>query len=322
MEEDALLVLFDLRGHFAEGHNDGRGLGLREPGVLPSLRAQGMVQGLGRTGEQQPRRMGQEGRRRGAIAAQVHLDRLDGIVASAASAIEVFVQHRGGGRVQRRHDKARIIPRAHDCRLEHDPPWVLPGLGRRGELVIEAATGGRRVAVGVGYPLVMETTCRLEGGSGLPEQDGIVSKSKDTIRPAVGGDHVDDLGRRNMTIATDQNVGGRPMVAQIRQQSDPDHSIFGPRRARPWTQGGRDQGVGGPCENEERQIAMVLIVVIRAGKLLRAMCGSIGVVYIEDNGGGRLGVAGNEVVHQGLGETIDVCAVHLMLETGEGGGTR
>jgi hypothetical protein len=32
MEEDAILVLFNLRGNFEEGHHDGRGLGLREHG--------------------------------------------------------------------------------------------------------------------------------------------------------------------------------------------------------------------------------------------------------------------------------------------------
>ena len=81
MEKDSVFVLFDLCGNFEEGENDGRGLGLREASVLQGLRAQGMVQGIGGTGEHQTRRIGQEGRRRGAITAQVHLDRLDGIFA-------------------------------------------------------------------------------------------------------------------------------------------------------------------------------------------------------------------------------------------------
>ena len=145
MKEDAILVLFDLRGNFEEGHNDSRGLGLREHGVWQRLRTQGMVQGIGRTGEQQTCRIGQEGRRRGAITAQVYLDRLDGIFAIAASTIEVFVQHLGCGCVQRRDDKARIIPRAHDFRLEHDSPRLCPGLCRLEKVVIEATAGRRGV---------------------------------------------------------------------------------------------------------------------------------------------------------------------------------
>jgi hypothetical protein len=77
-----------------------------------------------------------------------------------------------------------------------------------------------------------------------------------------------------------------------------------------------------PFENEEREIAMVLIVMIIERELLLAIRWVIGVVQVQDNGGGGLGVAGDEVVHQGPCDTIDVGTVHLMLQTGEGGSTR
>ena len=57
--------------------------------------------------------------------------------------------------------------------------------------------------------------------------------------------------------------------------------------------------------------------MIREGKLLLPMRGIIGVVDIEDNGGWGLGVAGDEVVHQGACESGDVFAVHVVLQTGE-----
>ena len=69
-------------------------------------------------------------------------------------------------------------------------------------------------------PLVMQTPCLLDGGSGLAEQDGIPSEAKDTIGPTPMRDHVDDLWGRTMTIAADQDVGVRPMAAQIGQQPD------------------------------------------------------------------------------------------------------
>ena len=324
MEENSVLVLFDLGGDFEEGEDDGRGLGLGQGGVLEGVRTQGMMQSIGRTREEQPHRVGQEGRGRRAVTVEVILHRLDIVFAIAPGAIEVFVEHLRGGSVQRRHDKAWVIARTHDFRLEHDPPWVRPGLGGIGELVIEAATGRRRLAMGVGQrdPLVMETPGLLDGGRGLAEQDGIAREAKDKIGPAVGGDHVEDLGGGKMTIAADQNVGVGPVVSQIRQQPDQDHGIFGPSRAGARTQVGRDEGMRGPFENEERQIAMVLIVMIIERKLLLAIRRIIGVVDIEDNGGGRLGVAGDEVVHQGPCEPIEVFAVHLMLQTREGGGTR
>jgi hypothetical protein len=43
--------------------------------------------------------------------------------------------------------------------------------------------------------------------------------------------------------------------------------------------------------------------MIIEGKLLLPMRGIIGVVDIEDNGGRGLGVAGDEVVHQGACES-------------------
>jgi len=59
-----------------------------------------MVEDVGSTREQQPERIGQEGRRRGAVAAQVHLDRLDIIFTIPPSAIEVLIQHLRSGSVQ------------------------------------------------------------------------------------------------------------------------------------------------------------------------------------------------------------------------------
>jgi hypothetical protein len=76
-----------------------------------------------------------------------------------------------------------------------------------------------------------------------------------------------------------------------------------------------------PFENEERQIAMVLIVMIIERKLLLAIRRIVRVVSIQDNGGGGLGVAGDEVVHQGTCEPIEIVAVDLMLQTRERRGT-
>ena len=324
MEEDPILVLLDLCRHFKEGENHRRGLGLGQCGVLSCLRTQGMVQGIGRPGEQQTHSIGQEGGRRGAIAVAVRLDRLAIVFAIPAGAIEVFVEHLGCGRLKRGHHKAWVIARPHDFGLEHHPPWLRPGPRGIDELVIEAAPGRRCLVMGLGErdPLVMEPPRLLDDGSGLAEQDGIASEPKDTIGPASMRDHLDHLWRGNMTLATDKDVRVRPVVTQIRQEPGQDHRIFCPTGTGARAQGGRDQGVRGPCKNEDWEIAMVLIVMIIEGKLLLTMRGIIGVVHIEDKGGRGLGVAGDAVVHQGACETIQIFTVHLVLQTGERGGTR
>ena len=54
MEEDPILVLFDLCRHLEEGENHRGGLGVGERRVLQRMRAEGMVEDIGSTGEQEP----------------------------------------------------------------------------------------------------------------------------------------------------------------------------------------------------------------------------------------------------------------------------
>src|SRR4029450_14008610 len=110
--------------------------------------------------------------------------------------------------------KRGVSPRLHDFRLEHAPPGWRPGPGGIDALGIEAATGRRPLAMGLrqGAPLMMETSCLLDKGSGLAEQDGIAREAQNNIRPAVGGDHSDDLRGGDMTVPADQDVGAWPMV--------------------------------------------------------------------------------------------------------------
>lgn len=106
MEEEAILIRFDLGGDFAEGQEDRRGLGLCECGMVSGGGPQGMVEDVGRTRAQQPERIRQDSGRRGAITAPVYCHCLDIIVAIAPDAIEFLIPHRRSGGVQRRHDQA------------------------------------------------------------------------------------------------------------------------------------------------------------------------------------------------------------------------
>jgi hypothetical protein len=125
-----------------------------------------------------------------------------------------------------------------------------------------------------------------------------------------------------MTITPDEDVGVGPGVPQTRPQPDQDPGIFRPGRAGARTQGGRDEGMRRPCENEEWQRAMVLRGMIRERQLLRALGRIIGVIKVEHNGGWGLCVAGHELVHQGRSEPRDVLTVHTVFEPRERRGTR
>lgn len=60
MEENPILVLFDLEGDFEEGQDDGRGLRLGQGRMLQGVRPQGMMQDIGGTREEESHRIGQE----------------------------------------------------------------------------------------------------------------------------------------------------------------------------------------------------------------------------------------------------------------------
>jgi len=77
VEEDPVLVLFDLGRHFEEGADHGRGLGLGQRGLLERMGTEGMMQDIGGTRQQEPHGVREEGRRRGAVAGEVTLHRLD-----------------------------------------------------------------------------------------------------------------------------------------------------------------------------------------------------------------------------------------------------
>ena len=149
MEEDPILVLFDLRRHLEEGENHRGGLGVGERRVLQRVRAEGMVQDIGRTREQQAHGVGEEGRRGRAVTLQITLHRLDIVFTIPAGAIEVFVQHLVWGGRKRGDDKAWIIPYAHDFRLEHHPPGAGPRRRSIAKLLIEPATHREPLTIGL-----------------------------------------------------------------------------------------------------------------------------------------------------------------------------
>jgi hypothetical protein len=77
-----------------------------------------------------------------------------------------------------------------------------------------------------------------------------------------------------------------------------------------------------PFENEQRQIAVTLIVMVIEGELLLAMCGGRGMVDVEDNRRRGLGVARQKLVDKGLREAIEIGAGEAVFEAGERRGTR
>ena len=91
VEENAILVLFDLRRHFEEREDHGGGLGGGQCRMGQGVRAEGMVEDIGGARQQEPHGVGEEGRRRGPVTVEVTLDRLDIVFAIPPRAVEVVI---------------------------------------------------------------------------------------------------------------------------------------------------------------------------------------------------------------------------------------
>ena len=117
-------------------------------------------------------------------------------------------------------------------------------------------------------------------------------------------------------------MGLGPVAPQIGQEPDQDHGVLCAGGTRPRTEGGGHQRVRGPFENEQRQVAIAPVVMVIEREFLLAMRRVIGVIEVEPNGGGRLRVAGDEVIDQGLREPVEVLAVDAVFQRRKGGSTR
>jgi hypothetical protein len=102
VEEDAVLGLLALGGHFDEGEEQGGGLRLGSRGMVQGLRAQGMMQDRGGTGQEELHGLDQKGLSRGAVAVESTLACLDIVFPIPTRAVEFLLHprwrrgHQGG----------------------------------------------------------------------------------------------------------------------------------------------------------------------------------------------------------------------------------
>ena len=71
MQKNTVLVLFDLGYHFEEGQDQRRGLSVGQRGMLKGVCAQSVMQDIGRAGQEEPQTVGEERRRRRAVAMEM-----------------------------------------------------------------------------------------------------------------------------------------------------------------------------------------------------------------------------------------------------------
>lgn len=324
VEEHAVLVLFDLSRDFEECKDDGGGLGGGQGRMGQGVRAQGLVEDRGGTSQEEPHSIGQERCCRRPVAVEVTLDRLDTVFTIPPRAGEVRIHPLRRRRRSGRDDKARSVPRGHDVGFDDHAPRLGPRGGGRAELLIQATAGGRALAIGLreGGPLLVEAAGLLHDGGRVAEQHGMARHTEDEIAPTSLGAHVENLWGGKVAVTADQDRSLGPVAPQIGQEPDEDHGVLGACGTLAWPEAGGHQGVCSTFENEQRQIAIALVVMVIEGKFLLAMSRVIGVIEVKHNGGGGLGGAGDEVVDQGVRESVEILTVDPVFKPGKGRGTR
>jgi hypothetical protein len=148
--------------------------------------------------------------------------------------------------------------------------------------------------------------------SGVAEPARVPRQPEDEIAVVPMGQPLHALWGGEMPVPTDEEMGPRPGAPQRGQVPDHPHRVFCAERALPRTAAGGHAGRRGACENEARQIARALGVLVIEGELLRPRRRVIGVLSGAPNSRRGLGRAGEEVGHPGLGQARESLAVHTV----------
>ncbi len=151
-EEQAVLVLFALGGPRAQRAHDGGRWGCGAGGGGPRRSTPGLGEAIRATRQEQPHGLRAACRRRGPGPLAGTRDRRNSVFTIPPRPGEVFRHVLGGRLLSRGHDKARLVPRDHDCGCDAPPPRLGPGGGgiRAGLIAARersaAGTGGGRPA--------------------------------------------------------------------------------------------------------------------------------------------------------------------------------
>lgn len=173
-----------------------------------------------------------------------------------------------------------------------------------------------------GGPLLREWAGFLHHGGRVAEQDGVPGQAEDAIGQAPVGDDLDHLGCGAMAVSAHQDMGLGPVATEGRQETGHEHRVLRAGRPRARAEGRHDPRMGGPCKHAERQRTRVLRVMGIERQCLLPMRRGVGMIHVKDNGGRGCRVTGDAVVHQGLREPREVCAVHTVRAPCEGGSAR
>jgi len=148
----------------------------------------------------------------------------------------------------------------------------------------------------------------------------VAGQAEDEIRVRVIERQLHQFGVGEMAVAAQHDVGLGPGGTQTLENPLEDHGVLRPLWALAGTEGGGDEFAGDPLEQEQRQVAVAAVVVVVEAQLLRSVGGVLGMIHVQDDELGWFGIAGDELIDEGLGQAVDVFGRGAILQARERGG--
>jgi hypothetical protein len=324
VEEEPGLVVLALRRHFAAGEAHGRGLGRGQRGLWERRGPAGLRQAIGGPRPQEPPGGREAGRRRGAVAGEVTLERLDLVFAGPPRAVARFLPPRRRGGRQGGDAKAGGVASRPHCRLEDAPPGLGPGGGARGKLGLETAAVGRARGMGLraGGPRRGQTPRLRQDGGGVAPQDRLAGQAAADSDPGPMGAPREHRRGGTRAVPTDQARGPGPGTTPEGEAPphEPRVRRAGGPRAR--AEAGRHQRAGESCAEHQRHRAIMLRIMVVACERLRSVGRLVGVIKLEHDGRRRRRGAGAAGGASRLGQPREVLTVHALVKPRAGRRTR
>ena len=268
-----------------------------------------MQQNVGGRMQEEAEVVGGEGAAGGAVGLKEVLVVLDVAFHPAAVAIDVFVDEGGPRTLQVGHHEPDVLALRALFDLADDPLRRTPGRGLIGERC-EPPHGLSPVFVQAPDLLHRAFRKGLEPiVGGQPEDEG----------QAVLGAKVVDLGTGEVAVAPQDDRRLRPGPSQMRHQALEDGHDLLAGRSGAGTQDRGDQPAALSFVDMQGLIAPGLEVPVEQGQLLGAVHLVFGIVYVQYDRFGRLGVGGDEGIGEGHGDPVEIASSDPVLEAAHRG---
>lgn len=242
------------------------------------------------------------------VGVQIGFQLLDHQLYIASSAIASLVNELPRA-VEVGDDEPHVRSEHADLDFDNHALCVLPAASLVHELVVSLGRPSRAAEHlhVVGHPLL-----------DLPVEHAVPCQAGDEADAPLLHRPVHELVAAEVAVAPDDDFGVLPALAQAGDQPDEQPGNVDGLVAAPRTQHGQYELAAQPLENEQRHVAILVVVIVEQGELLTAVGVRVGVVAVEDDGLRGLLVGGDEMLNEHFADVPQLFRRQGVLHTAHG----